>query len=393
MLPSDVRETARKIFIENAARNIFVIMRYKGHAKLKEIQQAVIKTLREKGLRAILADEYEYEEGVWNNVKFCMENTRYAIAVLENIGNPEPMYNANVAIEVGYMIARNKECLLLKDESFDVPADIGWRYYQPFDSHYIETSMIPAILKWVDNVVLGGMAIRAESITDDNAIKAQKKRTLRIIEEYEKVLGLSCMPTIRLAGLVSSLAASSSARRLADTDGELQSLVLKERDLLVKILEKGTEIRCIIAPHIYVERASRTVAELENVQPYYIPRYDTLIQTILGYQERDSFKILWAMQLPRHGLITIGDRVAFIGSRTPAEERTRITVVHDTIVIQHENDEFDYAFEDSITQFGKKNGIDSTDPQIFRDLKKSVINRLSECRQTFVKLVAGGENP
>ncbi len=370
---------AKKECSENFAKNVFVIMRYGKKPQYGDIERAIKDTLRRYGLTAILARDVQYEDDLWPNVKFCMDNSRYAIVVFEDIART-PVHSPNVALELGYMMALGRKCLILKEESLSgLFPDVIGKIYKLFDADQAHATVQDAVSQWLENVVGAGVTKRAESITDDDPIIARKLRTRRIMEAYERILKSGKKAEIRLAGIVSALAVSPEAPE--DTTAELHALYLCERKLLLELLRTGSTIRCMICPDIYLERLHDKPALADKAKRNYLPRYDALLAALAEHIDNHSLQMVWCEQLPRHGLIIIGEEVAFVGTRTPHEQSTRTTVIYDPEVVQHEIKEFEYAFEDTIKQFIAKKGCKSTEDALYRKLRFSVQKKVRECRQ------------
>ena len=78
----------------------------------------------------------------------------FGIAVYERIEREEP--NANVGLEVGYLMAMNKPVLLLKDKTVtSLQSDLAGKLYTPFDPHDPEGSIPEQLTKWLkDNGII-----------------------------------------------------------------------------------------------------------------------------------------------------------------------------------------------------------------------------------------------
>jgi hypothetical protein len=71
------------------------------------------------------------------------------IAVFEDIEKRE--FNPNVALELGYMLARRRRCLILKEQHLpSLPADVINRLYKPFNMFDVTNSVTREIGRWVD---------------------------------------------------------------------------------------------------------------------------------------------------------------------------------------------------------------------------------------------------
>lgn len=130
-------------------RNVFVIMRFLDSAQLEEAYAAIKSTLADRGFHAVRADDRDYTGELWSNVEVHLTGCKYGIAVFEDIDRRD--FNPNVALELGYMIGRNKRCLILKEQRLPVlPADVIHRLYKPFDMFNVTASVSREVARWID---------------------------------------------------------------------------------------------------------------------------------------------------------------------------------------------------------------------------------------------------
>jgi len=70
--------------------------------------------------------------------------------VYERIDTNEP--NANVGLEVGYLMAMNKPVLLLKDKTVQtLQSDLAGKLYKPFDPHDPDNTIPGRLTKWLED--------------------------------------------------------------------------------------------------------------------------------------------------------------------------------------------------------------------------------------------------
>ncbi len=126
----------------------FLIMRF-GEAKpYPAIVQAIKATAKEYGLEIIRADENEFHDNLWENVQTHMHGCSFGIAVYERIAFEQP--NANVGLEVGYMMAMNKPVLLLKDKTVTaLQTDLAGKLYKEFDPHDPAGTIPEMVERWL----------------------------------------------------------------------------------------------------------------------------------------------------------------------------------------------------------------------------------------------------
>jgi len=128
--------------------NVFLMMRFNKTKQHKKISDVISSVLAEYSLNQIRADSKQYHNELWTNVKSCMDASDYGVAVFEQIDQRD--INPNVSLELGYMLAQGKKCLLLKEERVPVlQSDLVGHLYREFDSYEIKKTVIPEVRNWL----------------------------------------------------------------------------------------------------------------------------------------------------------------------------------------------------------------------------------------------------
>jgi len=120
-------------------KTVFIMMKFSGgdpdrDKKLENLYTSIKLELDKYGLEAVRADEKDYSDTgyLWDNIQIYLNGCGYGIAVLENLYYNE--MNPNVALEYGYMMAKGKKVLLLKEKTFqNINADILGKIWKEFD--------------------------------------------------------------------------------------------------------------------------------------------------------------------------------------------------------------------------------------------------------------------
>lgn len=129
-------------------RNVFIMMRFQDTAQFAELRGAVVDALAAHGLEGIRADDREYHPDLWSNVEVYLLGCRYGIAAFEDFEARD--HNPNVALELGYMRARDKRCLILKERTLpSVPTDVVGSLYKAFDKFNIAATVSAQVERWV----------------------------------------------------------------------------------------------------------------------------------------------------------------------------------------------------------------------------------------------------
>lgn len=134
-------------FYEKYGHNaIFVIMPFQE--ELNKVYEIIKDIFASKGYSAIRADEKEFTNDLWENVRVYLECCNVAVAVFDK--NDQDNYNPNVAIEVGYMLSKGNKVCLLKDKKLpQLPSDLISKMYKEYDSDDIEGTLPKQLELWI----------------------------------------------------------------------------------------------------------------------------------------------------------------------------------------------------------------------------------------------------
>jgi len=140
-------ERFRKDYPTNQA-TAFIIMSFQN-TKLHEAIASTIKdALNAHGIIGLRADDKEYMDDLFPNVRTYMHACDFGVAVFERILADD--FNPNVSLEVGYMMGLGKNVLLLKDQTLkSLQADLVGKLYKPFDPQDVAGTIPNHIEKWL----------------------------------------------------------------------------------------------------------------------------------------------------------------------------------------------------------------------------------------------------
>jgi hypothetical protein len=132
---------------QTSNQNVFVMMRYRSTPHFQEIEESIRETFSEYGLVARLAKDRAVVDDLWENIVLYMKHSRFGVAIFEDIDERE--FNPNISLELGYMYALGKRCLLLKEKRMPrLPTDIYGRIYRDFDALNLRSSLEKQIREW-----------------------------------------------------------------------------------------------------------------------------------------------------------------------------------------------------------------------------------------------------
>jgi nucleoside 2-deoxyribosyltransferase len=137
-------------------RNVFLMTRFRQTAQHEAITAVISSVLDDFGVSLIRADWREHAE-LWSNVRLCMDHADYGIAVFETL--VDPALSPNVSLELGYMLAKEKRCLLLREKGIPIlSADLAGHLCREFDAERLEETIRVAVEAWLREL---GIAKRA----------------------------------------------------------------------------------------------------------------------------------------------------------------------------------------------------------------------------------------
>jgi hypothetical protein len=135
-------------------KTAFIIMQFSETKLHKEIVGCIKDTLGKHNIIALRADDKQYMDDLFPNVKVYMHACDFGIAVFDRI--TEDDFNPNVSLEVGYMLGMGKNVLLLKDKTLkSLPTDLTGKLYKQFNTLEIINSLPDQIEKWLSDKGLG----------------------------------------------------------------------------------------------------------------------------------------------------------------------------------------------------------------------------------------------
>lgn len=149
-IPRDISHCAEKFKSDypEGIKTAFVIMKFTETDIHEEILLTIKDVLSQYDIIALRADDKEYSDDLFANIKTYMHCCDFGIAIFERI--TEDDFNPNVSLEVGYMMGLNKPICLLKDQTLkNLHTDLAGKLYKPFNTHKIKDTLSKSLLKWL----------------------------------------------------------------------------------------------------------------------------------------------------------------------------------------------------------------------------------------------------
>lgn len=151
-IPLDIQESLQRFRRDypEGTNTAFIIMQFRDSGFHSQIVDGVKSALKKYGIDGLRADDKEYADDLFGNVKTYMHGCDFGIAIFERI--TEDDINPNVSLEVGYMMGIGKKVCLLKDSTLKgLQTDLAGKLYKPFSIQTIEKSISEQLSKWVSD--------------------------------------------------------------------------------------------------------------------------------------------------------------------------------------------------------------------------------------------------
>jgi nucleoside 2-deoxyribosyltransferase len=202
------RKQLENAFKNAAARNVFVMMRYRDDPRFRELEALIRESLAEYGLIARFAKDVAYQEEVWANIVFYMSNCSLGLAVFEEMDERE--FNPNISMELGYMLALGVRCLILKDKRMPrLPTDVCGRIYSDFDTYDLLKSVKPRIAQWCEN------DLGLERLNSDESADTEKRERDNNLRLNPFIGWISTVWHVKFADVVSAIEGADNLYDLA----------------------------------------------------------------------------------------------------------------------------------------------------------------------------------
>lgn len=148
--PIDISEGLKRFREDHPSdiKTAFLIMQFTDTDIHDEMVATIRSVLSENDVTVLRADDKEYVDDLFGNIKTYMHGCDFGIAIFERITGNE--FNPNVSFEVGYMMGLNKPVCLLKDQTLaNLHTDLAGKLYKPFNTYKIRATLEPVLEKWL----------------------------------------------------------------------------------------------------------------------------------------------------------------------------------------------------------------------------------------------------
>lgn len=138
-------------------KNVFIMTPFLEGSRFKKMLEVIKKVLADNGLKGWIAHDKQVDSELWGNVQSYLLGCKYGIAIFmheEDVTvSTKPYFNPNVSIELGYMLGRGKQILLLKDKKLDsLQTDLFGSLYHEFDLIDYKRSIRKEIENWLKDI-------------------------------------------------------------------------------------------------------------------------------------------------------------------------------------------------------------------------------------------------
>jgi nucleoside 2-deoxyribosyltransferase len=124
------------------------MMRFGTTKAHNQITDTIKQVLGSFGIHGLRADDKQYNDDVFGNIRTYLHGCGFGIAVFERLEKDD--FNPNVSLEVGYLLALGKPVLLLKDKTLQqLHTDLVGKLYRVFDPQDIASTIPSEVQKWL----------------------------------------------------------------------------------------------------------------------------------------------------------------------------------------------------------------------------------------------------
>lgn len=142
--------------------NVFIMTSFRDDVRYRKTIQTIKRTLKGNGFNGWVASDKTLDSQLWANVQAFMLACKYGIAIItreeERKGTKAKIltsqFNPNVSIELGFMLSRGKDVLILKDKVLKkLPTDMIGSLYQDFDLDNPQHSLPSIVERWIKEIL------------------------------------------------------------------------------------------------------------------------------------------------------------------------------------------------------------------------------------------------
>lgn len=154
-VPVEIQDSLERFLMDHPepSKAAFLIMRFRETRLHLEIYEAIAKCLEGNGIRALRADIKHYHDELYYNILTYMHGCGFGVAVFERI--EEELFNPNISLEVGYLLAMQKPICILKDRTLKtLHTDLMGKLYKVFDPLNASASLDAALTEWLRDKAL-----------------------------------------------------------------------------------------------------------------------------------------------------------------------------------------------------------------------------------------------
>jgi hypothetical protein len=376
------RKSAHKV--QKHAKSCFVLMPFSND--FKEVYEVIERVVEAHGFNCSRADKIAMSGSV---VMQILKDIHKADMIISDLTYKNP----NVFYETGHAHATKdpEKLIIITQRAEDVPFDLQALRYIQYDNHDEGKEILANRL---GEFVRQG---KASSGGLFETIEGGSERTRRIVADLEALLKnprsfLESL-TIRVQAGLSSIAICENEPRPARPRGQdAAGLLVKERDLLRRLIKEGASAKVILCPPI-----GRWVTENESFA-YLKLRYERMIALLenkLSDQADNAFRserceILLA-PFRGNNLLILGDSLFYEGVKVDIAGgfslTTRVTHAGSVAARVHA---FDKLFEDAKKYTLRYHAQDPHAPETHQNLQLATLQGVKEGYAQFVRVSAAG---
>lgn len=146
-VPEEVAPLVRKLHDQFGPRAVFLMFQFNTGVFTQQLVQNMKRALLARGYTGVCATDRKFTEVLWRNIQAYLHGCCAGVAIFDRLESDQ--YNANVALEAGYMIGLAKPVGFLKERTVrGLQSDLAGHIWYPFDLQVPQT-IDDAIDRWL----------------------------------------------------------------------------------------------------------------------------------------------------------------------------------------------------------------------------------------------------
>lgn len=132
------------------SKTAFLMMKFEDTPIQLNLIKVIEDSFSDYGIKLLRADTKWYADDLLTNIRTYMHGCDFGVAIFDRVKTE--YFNPNVSLEIGYMMAMEKNVMLLKDSTLNsLQTDLVGKLYHEYDFQRPETTLPIVLKKWLSD--------------------------------------------------------------------------------------------------------------------------------------------------------------------------------------------------------------------------------------------------